>query len=107
MLFSERLQVAVAGRDDARVERRLAFAAHGVEGVTPGIRWGGAVQWLLVAGALLAQVAVRRGRRGAPLSRTARLQVTPRSAATRDVVAAMSTALGELSDVVAEMVRRA
>ena len=28
------------------------------EGVTPGIRWGGAVQWLLVAGALLAQVGV-------------------------------------------------
>ncbi|QIK66450.1 apolipoprotein N-acyltransferase [Nocardioides sp. HDW12B] len=39
-----------------------------VEGVTPGIRWGGAVQWLLVAGALLAQVAVtvlaRRRRTG-------------------------------------------
>lgn len=56
---------------------------------------------------LLAQTAVRRGRRGAALTRTVRLQVTPRTAETRDVVAAMSTALGELSDAIAEMLRRA
>lgn len=56
---------------------------------------------------LLAQVAVRRGRRGATLSRTARLQVVPAGTTTRDIVAAMSNALGELADVVAEMVRRA
>ena len=56
---------------------------------------------------LLAQVAVRRGRRGAPLSRTVRLQAAPAGTTTRDVVAAMSKALGELSDTVAEMVRRA
>lgn len=56
---------------------------------------------------LLAQVAVRRGRRGATLTRTVRLQVTPRTAETRDVVAAMSTALGQLSDAIAEMLRRA
>jgi apolipoprotein N-acyltransferase len=38
------------------------------DGVTPGIRWGAAVQWLLVAGAVLAQVGVsvvaRRRRAG-------------------------------------------
>ena len=56
---------------------------------------------------LLAQVAVRRGRRGAPLSQTVRLQAAPAGTTTRDVVAAMSKALGELSDTVAEMVRQA
>lgn len=56
---------------------------------------------------LLAQTAVRRGRRGVALTRTVRLQVEPRTAETRDVVAAMSTALGQLSDAIAEMLRRA
>lgn len=40
------------------------------DGVTPGIRWGAAVQWLLVAGAVLAQVGVsvaaRRRRAATP-----------------------------------------
>lgn len=56
---------------------------------------------------LLAQVAVRRGRRGSPLTRTVRLQSTPGGRDTRDVVAGMSAALGELSDAVADLVRRA
>lgn len=55
---------------------------------------------------LLAQAAVRRGRRGSALTRTVRLQVMPNTAETRDVVAAMSTALGQLSDAIAEMLRR-
>lgn len=56
---------------------------------------------------LLAQVAVRRGRRGAPLTQTVRLQAAPASSATRDVVATMSRLLGELSDAIAALVRQA
>ena len=56
---------------------------------------------------LLAQVAVQRSRRGAPLSRVVRLQAAPNGTTTRDVVAAMSRALGELSDVLADLIRRA
>ena len=56
---------------------------------------------------LLAQVAVHRGRSGPTLSRSIRVQAEPTGKATRDVVAAMSRAVGEMSDTIAEMVRRA
>lgn len=55
---------------------------------------------------LLAQAAVRRGLRGALVNRTVRLQAMPTGAATRDMVAAMSRMLGELSDVVADLIRQ-
>lgn len=54
---------------------------------------------------LLAQVAVSRGRRADAAARTVRLTGRPASAATRDLVAAMSTVLGSLADTVAGMLR--
>ena len=51
---------------------------------------------------LLAQVAVRHERgRAAASARTVRLTVTPASASTPDLVAAMSATLGQLADAVA------
>lgn len=55
---------------------------------------------------LLAQVAVRHDKSGAPANaRTIRLTVSPASASTQDLVAAMSQALGQLADRIAEMLR--
>ncbi len=55
---------------------------------------------------LLAQVAVSRGRaRVSAATRVVRLTVQPASARTADLVAAMSTALGQLADTLATMLR--
>ena len=55
---------------------------------------------------LLAQVAVTRGSsRGAAQAQPVRVAVTPTSAATTDYVAALSTALGQLADRVAGLLR--
>ncbi len=55
---------------------------------------------------LLAQVAVSRGRaRASAATRVVRLTVQPASAKTADLVAAMSTALGQLADALATMLR--
>jgi len=57
---------------------------------------------------LLAQVAVSRGlARGSAATRVVRLTVQPASARTADLVAAMSTALGQLADTLAAMLRDA
>lgn len=57
---------------------------------------------------LLAQVAVSRGRnRAAASTRTLRQTVRPSGPATADLVAAMSTALGQLADTVAGTLRGA
>ncbi len=57
---------------------------------------------------LLAQVAARRAdARAAAHAETVRLTATPASAATRDLVAAMSTALGALADRVATLLAAA
>ncbi|MBK1657091.1 PqiC family protein [Paracraurococcus ruber] len=57
--------------------------------------------------ALLAQVAVRRSgsRRAAPRARSLRITVPAAAGDTPAMVAAMSTALGQLADAVAEMLR--
>lgn len=55
---------------------------------------------------LLAQVAVSRGRTRIADARTIRLAVTPAGPTTTDLVAAMSTALGQLADQIAAMLRR-
>lgn len=55
---------------------------------------------------LLAQVAVSRGQaRASAATRVVRLTVQPASARTADLVAAMSTALGQLADAIAVMLR--
>lgn len=55
---------------------------------------------------LAAEVAVRPGDSHAALAtRTMRFSVTPRSPATGDFVSALSTALGQLADAVAEILR--
>ena len=54
---------------------------------------------------LLAQVAVSRGRGSPAATQTVRQSLRPASPATRDVVAAMSSALGGLSDTIAGMLR--
>ena len=57
---------------------------------------------------LLAQVAVSHGRaRASAAARTVRLTIQPASAATADLVAAMSRALGQLADAVVPMLRGA
>ncbi len=57
---------------------------------------------------LLAQVAVRRSDvREAAHAQTLRLTVQPASPATRDLVAAMSEAIGKLADAIAGMLARA
>ncbi len=56
---------------------------------------------------LLAHVAVSRTRRGPATTRVIRLTQRPSSAATADLVAAMSAALGALADAVADMLRHA
>lgn len=57
---------------------------------------------------LLAQVAVRRADAGRVAhAETLRLTVRPASPATRDLVAAMSTALGQLADAVVRLLARA
>ncbi len=57
---------------------------------------------------LLAQVAVSRGRaRASAATRVLRLTVRPSSPSTADLVAAMSMALGQLADAVADMLRLA
>lgn len=57
---------------------------------------------------LLAQVAVSRGRaRASATTRVIRLTVRPTSPSTADLVAAMSTALGQLADAIATMLRTA
>jgi uncharacterized lipoprotein YmbA len=54
---------------------------------------------------LLAQVAVTRGRTRKADARTVRLVVSPTGSATVDLVAALSTALGQLADQIAPMLR--
>jgi len=55
---------------------------------------------------VLAQVAVSRGQaRASATTRIVRLTVRPASASTADLVAAMSTALGQLADAIAAMLR--
>ena len=55
---------------------------------------------------LLAQVAVRAGRsRSAASTRSIRLSRPPGGATTADLVATMSTLVGQLADTVADMVR--
>ena len=57
---------------------------------------------------LLAQVAVSRGQaRASAATRVVRLTVQPAGARTADLVAAMSTALGQLADALATMLRDA
>jgi uncharacterized lipoprotein YmbA len=53
---------------------------------------------------LLAQVAVTRGR-ARPAARTVRLTVTPAGPSTTDLVMALSTALAQLADQIAPMLR--
>jgi uncharacterized lipoprotein YmbA len=56
---------------------------------------------------LAGQAAVREeDARGAGRTQTLRFAVTPRSTATADLVAALSTALGEAADAIAAMLRR-
>lgn len=52
---------------------------------------------------LAAQVAVSRGINGTPTVKTLRYEVRPASADTKDLVRAMSTALGQLSDAIVQM----
>ena len=55
---------------------------------------------------LLAQLAVTRGRdRAGAQAQTIRLRVPPAGASTRDMVAAMSVALGQLADRIAPLLR--
>lgn len=55
---------------------------------------------------LLVQIAVERGRQHDPAAtRSIHLQVQPASSSTPDVVSAMSAALGQLADQVAQMLR--